>query len=325
MCRASASAPRVRSLPFTALVCCVFAVLLALQVAIAHGLVSVAATPVAAPPSEAMAIPPKPAGLKAPAAEGGDGEGDERLTFEACTAMATGVRDVCWQALARQQSAVDPQGALGVCDQVVEPELKLECVDDVAEATTLADRAGAERICTGVVDRKWRGQCWFGVGLAWAETDSDYALGRCEHAEAFERFCRHDVVGEVSLVDVDAGVAFCTRGEAEHADDDLTRKTCWHGIAKYLARRDVGEAAAACERATASWRGTCYHGLGWGGSERDPDGTLAACAGFGPWADYCRQGVAHEQKRVDPTRALALCEAIGTTTVRARCLEFVTR
>lgn len=315
----------MRSLPFTALVCCVFALLLALQVALARGIVRAATTTAPAPPSDAMAIPPKPAGQRAAAAPGADGEGDERLTFEACARMATGVRDVCWQALARQQSGVDPKGALEVCANVVELELRLECVDDVAEATTLADRAGAERICASVEDRKWRGQCWFGVGLAWAETDSDYALGRCAQAEAFERFCRHDVVGEVSLVDVDAGVAFCTRGETEHADDDLTRKTCWHGIAKYLARRDVSQAAAACERATESWRGTCYHGVGWGGSERDPDGTLAACDGFGRWADYCRQGVAHEQKRVDPTRALALCEAIGTPTIRSRCLEFVTR
>ena len=103
---------------------------------------------------------------------------------------------MCWQALARQQATADPEGAIAICAKVTDPELKLECVDDIAEATTLGDRAGAERICNGVEDRKWRGQCWFGIGLAWAETDADYALSRCDSAEAFERFCRHDVVGE---------------------------------------------------------------------------------------------------------------------------------
>lgn len=315
----------MRSLPFSALVALVFGALLGLQLALAHGWMPAAMSgPAQGPPSDAMAIPPKPEGQpSAPAV--GDGDGERRLTFEACKGMSKVVQDVCWQSLSRQQAEVDPEGALGVCAEITEAELKLECVDDVAEAITLADRGRAEQICFGVEDRKWRGQCWFGVGLAWAETDPEYALGTCANAEAFERFCRHDVVGEVSLVNLDAAVAFCARGESEQADDELTRKTCWHGIAKYLARRDVHEAAGACARATEQWRGTCFHGLGWGGAERSPEETLAACPGFGTYADYCRQGVAHELKRGDPTRALALCESIGTDKVRRRCVEFVER
>lgn len=318
----------MRNLPFVALVAAIFAALLGLQLALAAGWVP-AVTAVATPaaPAEAMLVPPKPEGqAPKPAADAeGTGTGEQRLTFEGCAAMATVVQDVCWQALARQQAEVDADGALDVCTHVADRELGLECVDDVAESITLRDRARAESICLGVADRKWRGQCWFGVGLAWAETDSAYALSRCAHAEAFERFCRHDVVGEVSLVNLDAGVAFCTQGEVEKADDPLARKTCWHGIAKYLARRDIHEAAAACGRATESWRGTCFHGLGWGAAERDPDGTLATCAEFGPYADHCQQGVAYELKRADPTRAMALCEAIGTPALRDRCVEFVSR
>lgn len=318
----------MRNLPFVALVVGIFAALLGLQLALAAGWVSavtrMAPTPV---PAEAMLVPPKPAarpdGTPAPAE--GPGDAAQRLTFEGCAAMAAVVQDVCWQALARQQAEVDADGALAVCTHIVDRELRLECVDDVAESITLRDRARAESICLGVEDRKWRGQCWFGVGLAWAETDSAYALARCAKAEAFERFCRHDVVGEVSLVDLDAGVAFCTQGEVEKADDTLARKTCWHGIAKYLARRDIHEAAAACGRATESWRGTCFHGLGWGAAERDPDGTLATCAAFGAYADSCRQGVAYELKRADATRAMALCEAIATDAIRERCVEFVSR
>ena len=316
----------MRSSAFSILVFVIFAILLGFQWALTSVGVSEALAQVKPPSTaEAMLVPPKPDGQKATPAGPGEGEGEQRLTFEACSKMATMVRDVCWQALARQQAEVDGDGALSVCAQVVDPELKLECADDVAESITLRDRAGAEAICNAVTDRKWRGQCWFGVGLAWAETDSAYALARCAKAEAFERFCRHDVVGEVSLVNLDAGVAFCAQGEIEKADDPLARKTCWHGIAKYLARRDIHEAAAACGRATESWRGTCFHGLGWGAAERDPDGTLATCAEFGSYADYCQQGVAYELKRADATRAMALCEAIGTATIRDRCVEFVSR
>ena len=315
----------MRSLPFLALFVTVFLLLLGAQLALAEQVPTAdpTASLQAGPPSDAMAIPPKPLGQKASGP--GEGDGERRLTFEACQSMATIVQDVCWQSLSRQQAEVDTDGALDVCGRISDAELRLECVDDVAEAITLRDRPRSEAICSAVTDRKWRGQCWFGLGLAWAPRDSAYALGRCQHAEAFERFCRHDVVGEVGLVDIDAAVAFCTQGEVEKAGDDLTRKTCWHGIAKYLARRDVHEAAAACGRATAEWRGTCFHGLGWGASERDPDGTLAACPEFGEYADYCRQGVAHQLKRSDPTRALALCQSIPSDAVRTRCVEFVER
>ncbi len=312
----------MRTVAFTTLVIAIFVALLAVELVLARGYAGMTVAPAeSTAPGVAMLVPPKPLGQPVVSATG-DGEGERRLTFEGCAAMSTAVQDVCWQALSRQQAQVDTDGALDVCTHVVDPELRLECVDDVAEAITLRDRARAEQICVGVQDRKWRGQCWFGIGLAWAPTDSDYALGRCQYSEAFERFCRHDVVGEVSLVNLDAAVAFCTRGETEHADDDLTRKTCWHGIAKYLARRDIHESAAACGRATDQWRGTCFHGLGWGASERDPEGTLATCPEFGAYADYCTQGVAWQLKRADPTRSLALCEAIPTAEIRDRCVAF---
>jgi hypothetical protein len=183
------------------------------------------------------------------------------------------------------------------------------------------DRDAAAAICVAIPVMKWRGQCHFGMGLALAEIDPAYALGRCEHAEAFRDFCRHDVVGEVALESLAPAVAFCAKEEG----DPLTRKTCWHGIGKYLARRDFAEAVAACGQATEASRGNCFHGLGWGAAERDPDATLAACAGLPAYADNCRQGVAHELKRADPTRGIAICESIQTTSVRDRCLTFLKR
>jgi hypothetical protein len=44
-----------------------------------------------------------------------------------------------------------------------------------------------------------------------------------------------------------------------------------------------------------------------------------------PYEDNCRQGVAHQLKRFDPARGVALCESIATSTIRERCLVFLKR
>lgn len=309
---------RSRSFSLLTLVC--FAALLAARFGLA-ALVHDAIAAAVAPPAEAgMVLPPKPDGATSPKAAG-NGEGDALLTTTACLGMPDNIRDNCWQALARQGGAVDPQGSLAICARVADAELALECRADIAETIAPVDRAAGEAICAGIESLKWRGQCAFGMGLALAETDPAYATSRCEHAEAFKLFCRHDVNGEVSRVNLDAAVAFCAKEEG----DELQRKTCWHGIGKYIARRDLQEAADACARATPQWRGTCMHGAGWGAAERSPDDALVGCTNQGAFADNCRQGVAHELKRGDPERAVALCQSIATESVRARCLAFVTR
>ncbi len=311
----------MRALPFTLLVVACFCALLALRFALDPLAERVKAVIAPQAVAEAvLAVPPKPEGLEAPAAAEGSGPG-ALLTREACDGMAEAVRATCYQALARQTAARDPEGALAVCARIADEDLRLECHSDVAEAAAPVDRAAAEQICAAIPRVKWRGQCHFGMGLALAELDPPDALGRCEKAEIFRDFCRHDVVGEVALVALEPAVAFCAREEG----DDLTRKTCWHGVGKYLARRDAREAAAACGGATEAWRGNCFHGVGWGAAERDADAALAACGGFAGYADNCRAGVAYQLKRFDPERAVSLCESIGSERVRARCLAFVTR
>lgn len=312
----------MRDLPFFLLFLVVYAVLLGGRFVLDGEAAEAerAARAEVAPAEGVMALPPKPEGVERQA-EGDGGPGQARLTPERCGSMAPAVRDVCWQSLARQTATTDPEHALDWCGRVVDGELALECRADVAETIAPRDRGFAEGVCATIDAVKWRGQCHFGIGLALAEIDSAYALGRCEQAEAFRDFCRHDVVGEVALVDLEAAVAFCAREEG----DVLTRKTCWHGIGKYLARRDFGEAAAACRRSTPEWVGNCFHGVGWGAAERDPDGTLAACDALPDVRDNCRQGVGHQLKRGDPERAVAVCESIGTEAIRARCLAFVRR
>lgn len=313
----------MRSLPFTLLVLTCLAALLGLRFGL-EPLAGVAARAAveAGVPDAVMALPPKPEGLDAKApSEDGSGAGQAVLTADACEKMAADVRDVCFQALARQSAARDPKGALLVCDRITDEELHWECHADVAESVAPVDRTAAEGICVAIPAMKWRGQCHFGMGLALAEIDPPYAMSRCEFSESFRDFCRHDVVGEIALVDVEAAVGFCAKEEG----DTLTRKTCWHGIGKYLARRDFTEAGNACGRSTESWRGNCWHGVGWGAAERDVDAALTACNAVPSYSDNCRQGVAHQLKRFDPARGIALCESIATSSIRERCLAFLTR
>ncbi len=316
----------MRTLPFSLLVMACFSALMLLRLALPE--IARRAPEAVSAPGEAMAVPPKPAGLApppAPASE--DGSGGAALSEAACLQLAASVQDLCWQSLARQEAAQSggrPDGALSTCDRIRDAEMQTECRSDVAEATAPADRDRAAAICAGISAVKWRGQCNFGIGLALAEIDPPDAFARCDQAEIFRLFCRHDVIGEIALADTPAAHALCTRDDTpDHTD--LARKTCWHGVGKYLARRDAAEAARACQDATPAWIGACFHGLGWGAAERDPDATLSFCEQQGEWRDPCRQGVAHQQKRTDPERALALCKSIGTESVRRRCLEFVQR
>lgn len=300
----------------------IFAALLAVEHAAAQRLGQADAPRAdAAPAAErAFAVPPKPAALDG--VERADrGTGAAPLTRARCAAIGDAVRDRCWQALARQQAPADPSEALAICAEIAEVELSLECRADVAASVADRDVAAASSICQAIDRPKWRGQCHFGIGLALAERDPEAAMARCDRAEVFRDFCRHDVVGEAALAAAEAAIAICAREEG----DPLTRKTCWHGIGKYLARRDLAEAQGACARATPAWRSNCAHGAGWGAAERDATAALAGCAQWPEHADSCRQGVAHQLRRAEPERATDICNAIATASVRARCLDFVSR
>jgi hypothetical protein len=311
----------VSTLPFSALVLACVSVLFCVRFALGWVVEPVErAAVVAAEPGGAMEVPPKPAGL-APGTGEGAGGGDGALTPDTCLGMPVDLRNTCWQALARQAAAVDPEGALRTCEALPAGALREECHADVAETIAPIARERAETICAAVESTKWRGQCHFGMGLATAEIDAEYAISRCASAEAFHTFCRHDVVGEIAMVNLPAAHAICAREEG----GTLQRKTCWHGIGKYLARRDMGEAAAACRDATPSWQALCFHGLGWGAAERDVDTALTGCAAFGEFADNCRHGVANQLKRSDPAREQAICESLTNPEAKAKCLAFVTQ
>ena len=106
---------------------------------------------------------------------------------------------------------------------------------------------------------KWRDQCVFGIALTYSVTDSPWAFRLCDQAGQWRDFCRHDVNGEIAVVNPTLALEHCQAEEG----DLLTRKTCWHGIGKYIARVDIDKAFAACEQVPSGphHRENCIHGL----------------------------------------------------------------
>lgn len=268
----------------------------------------------------AIAVPPKPEGARPV-----QGQGDEapRYTEAGCRARDGQLRDICFHQLAIQRARTDLEGGLAACDLVEAPETRMECQSDVAEGYARADRDAALAVCPRIDSKKWRDQCVFGIALAWSTTDSEWAFRLCDRAGQWRDFCRHDVNGEIAQVDVDLALQHCAAEEG----DLLRRKSCWHGIGKYLARVDVDAAFAACARVPPGpddiYVENCFHGLGWGASESAGVAFLPTCARAGDKADSCRLGVAYNQVRFNPQRALEICADVQRDDLRDQCLRFV--
>ena len=122
------------------------------------------------------------------------------------------------------------------------------------------------------------------------------------------------------MVDTDQALAFCAAEEG----GKLTRKSCWHGIGKYIARVDVARALAACQQVPAGlYRENCVHGLGWGAAEKGGIGFARRCAMAGAEADSCRLGVAYNHRRFDTVAAEQICTDVRRPDLREQCQAFV--
>ena len=267
-----------------------------------------------------IAIPPKPDGAEDPE------EGDAPLhTWEACEARQGDFRDACFKALAWQRAERDVEGALKACVQVKDIDQSMECVSDVAELHTRTDRVRAEQICPTIAKRKWKDQCWFGLGLAWSTEDFEYARGNCEKAGMWRDFCRHDVNGEIAQVDPVNALDWCK----QELGTPLQRKTCFHGLGKYLGRTQPQEATQICTQVPTSnplYQENCFHGLGWAVAEkRSTDASLAFCDGLPMHIDSCLLGLSAHAKRLDPEAALSLCSRVERSDLRGRCEGFAQR
>ena len=267
-----------------------------------------------------IAIPPKPEGVMEPS----QGEGDQLVYTEAgCKKQPAQFRDICFHQLARQQAYTDLKGALSSCDKIERQETIYECQSDVAELYSPVDREASLAVCPSIERKKWRDQCVFGIALAYSIADSPWAFRLCDRAGQWRDFCRHDVNGEIAVVNPDLALEHCHAEEG----DLLTRKTCWHGIGKYIARVDIDKAFAACDRVPSGpqnlYRENCIHGLAWGASETAEEAFLAQCERAGKEKDSCFLGVAYNLRRFDIDRGLAICADVKRGDLKEKCIQFV--
>ncbi len=272
----------------------------------------------------AVAIPPKPDVEPASALPTARGSGGGTRYDEAtCRRYQGDFRDVCFQALGRQRGVRDLEGGLLACGEVARRRLRLECMADVAEAHARVDLDAALAVCPTIEARKWRDQCVFGIAMALVASNTDLALATCEDAGMWRDFCRHDVLGETSVRDLDKVLAVCGREEG----DLLTRKTCWHGIGKYIGRVDLDRAFEACGRVPLGpgglYRENCVHGAGWAAGERWGASAAGRCAGAGALVDSCRVGVAFELQSTSPGEAVDVCRTVVRADLRAHCLGWI--
>ena len=273
-----------------------------------------------------VAVPPKPVGeldRRPPRTGQGNGSAEPRYDEATCARYEGDFRDVCHHALARQRAPRDLEGALQACALVERPRLAQECQADAAELYARSDLAAARAVCPGIPTRKWRDQCVFGIAMALVESDPRLALATCEEAGIWRDFCRHDTLGETSVRDLDLVLELCGREEG----DLLTRKTCWHGIGKYIGRQDLDRAFAACRRVPEGpeglYRENCMHGAGWAAGERQGAAGAERCPEAGPQEDSCRLGVAFQIRSGDPDAAVGLCQSVRRADLRQHCLGWV--
>ena len=133
----------------------------------------------------------------------------------------------------------------------------------------------------------------------------------------------HDVNGEIAVINVDMALEHCGWEEG----DILRRKTCWHGIGKYIARVDIDRAFEACSRVPNGpnnlYVENCHHGLGWGGSEQTGKAFLPTCDRSGDYKDSCMLGVAYNLRRFDVEQGLEICDMVQRKDLQQQCIDFV--
>ena len=267
-----------------------------------------------------IAIPPRPEGVRQVKGAGDEGY---RYTEPGCLEHDGQYRDICFHQLARQRATTDLPGGLSACEHVEERDSRLECMADVAELYAPTDKSASLQVCPTIPRKKWRDQCVFGIALAMSTIESRWAFETCDGAGKWRDFCRHDVNGEIAVVNVGLALEHC---EAEQGDL-LTRKSCWHGIGKYISRVDPGAAFSACERVPKGpddlYVENCYHGVGWGASESAGAAFAADCERAGEKKDSCLLGIAYNLRRFDIDAGLAICDTVRRSDLKEQCEKFV--
>ena len=272
--------------------------------------------------AQAIAIPPKPDG----ATPSTDSEGDTPLSWANCDErQSVDFRDACFGMLAIQRAERDLRGAIEACEAIGKEELLAECIGDVAGLHTRIDKVAAEDLCPTIQRRRWRDQCWFNIALAWSQHEFAYARDTCSKAGMWTDFCRHDVNGEIAQVAADDALAWCKREEGTA----LQRKTCFHGLGKYLGRTDPQAAIGLCNQVpdhNPLYPENCFHGIGWAVAEKQSvTSSRAFCLALPRYQDSCVMGVSAHAKRLDKAESYRLCADVQRVDLRGRCEAFAQR
>ncbi|MEC8422692.1 MAG: hypothetical protein VX000_02880 [Myxococcota bacterium] len=270
----------------------------------------------------AIAVPPRPEGQREVKGAGDEGY---RYTEQGCRELDGELRDICFQQLAAQRAGTDLSGGLAACNLIGDVDKRGECMASAAEVHAVVDRDASLTVCETIEKGKWRDQCVFGIALALSTVDSAYAFRLCSEAGRWLDFCRHDVNGEIAQVDPQLAYDHCAAEEG----DLLRRKSCWHGIGKYMGRVDMAAAWEWCARVPAGpedlYLENCIHGLSWAGAERFGREFVRECERAGEKKDSCLLGIAYNLKRFDPAAGVALCETVQRADLQEKCLAHVAR
>ena len=109
----------------------------------------------------------------------------------------------------------------------------------------------------------------FGIALAYSTVDSPWAFRRCDDAGQW-RDCRHDVNGEIAVVNVNWRLPIVPKRKGTYSLAKLAGT-----VSVNTWRVDVDAAFAACDQVPSGpnnlYRENCIHGLGWGASETAED------------------------------------------------------
>lgn len=277
------------------------------------------------PPQEVesvvIAVPPRPEGQRE--VQGAAGDEAYRYTEQGCLKLDGDLRDICFQQLAAQRAVTDLKGGLEACTNIDDVDRNGECMASAAEVHAPADREAALAVCPTIPKGKWEDQCVFGIALALSTIDSPFAFRLCDEAGRWLDFCRHDVNGEIAQVNPQLAYDHCAAEEG----DLLRRKSCWHGIGKYMGRVDMPAAWEWCGKVPRGpddlYLENCIHGLGWAGAERVGREFVPECDKAGDKKDSCLLGIAYNLKRFDPVAGVELCETVKRADLKEKCLRHV--
>jgi len=234
-----------------------------------------------------------------------------------CDSIST-FRDICLYNKARNYLLIDGDKAWKMCYYINDPDSENECYKTIILELTKSDIDKGVAWCGKIPSEKWRGECFFNLGLDYVNTSFSKAVEMCEKAEIYRVFCYHDVVGAISKLSSEDALKICGKQV-----DNLTRNSCFHGIGLHLTRYDLNKAMDTCDKISEeSGKENCYHGIGWTLSETDLQKSLNICQNLkSSYSDKCLVGISWQIARTDREKAEEIC--LLSESLKEECLNYL--